>query len=120
MKVSKSSAVVAAGVFDQYSSVEEPGFSRTHVPLCLAKYGHDTLVSRSQAKRILARFTRFSEVFLDFDGIDAIGQAFADEIFRVFRRQHPETNLVWVRANPRVKRMIERVTASAQTTEKNQ
>ena len=56
----------------------------THIPLRLAEYGEDNLVSRSQAKRVLARVDRFEEVILDYSGIRAVGQAFADEIFRVF------------------------------------
>ena len=79
-------------VFDQFADPEtdDYGFSRTHVPLTLARYGQELLMSRSQARRILARFERFKEVFLDFSGVDAIGQAFADEIFRVYATEHPE------------------------------
>ena len=54
------------------------------VPVDLARYGDDNLVSRSQARRLLARVDRFRTVVLDFKGVDAIGQAFADEVFRVF------------------------------------
>jgi anti-sigma regulatory factor (Ser/Thr protein kinase) len=97
-------------VFNKYNSEGEgPGiFSRTHVPISLARYPNEQLVSRSQAKRVLTRFNRFSEVILDFSDVPTIGQAFADEIFRVFRKANPEIKLIPARANPQVQAMIDR------------
>lgn len=92
----------AATEFDDYS------FTRTHVPVKLVKYGNEQLVSRSQAKRVLARFDRFKEVMLDFQGIETIGPAFADEIFRVFPNQHGEIQLVWMNTTPAIEQMISR------------
>jgi anti-sigma regulatory factor (Ser/Thr protein kinase) len=104
-------------VFDRYADPEtdDYGFSKTHVPLKLAQYSHDDLVSRSQARRVLARFERFKEVFLDFSGIESIGQAFADEIFRVFAADHPAINLVAANANEQVSQMIRRALAAKST-----
>ena len=42
-------------IFDRYTSDEDSGFNTTVVPLKLAQYGNDKLISRSQAKRVLAR-----------------------------------------------------------------
>ncbi len=100
-------------IFDQYSSGDHYGFNKTVVPVKLAQYGNDKLISRSQAKRLLARVELFKTVIFDFAGIDAIGQAFADEIFRVFANRHPEIDLLTIKANPEVKRMIERAKAGA-------
>lgn len=94
-------------VFDHYSD-DEPSFSKTHVPVSLAQYGDENLISRSQAKRLLTRFDRFKEIVLDFQNVDSIGQAFADEIFRVFKNEHPHINLYPVNANDEVMRMIRR------------
>ena len=47
-------------------------------------------------------------VIFDFQEVDTIGQAFADEIFRVFANQHPEIELTTVHANSEVKQMIAR------------
>ena len=94
-------------VFDKYTSDQDDyGFNRTHVLVALARYGDENLVSRSQAKRLLARFDRFEEVVLDFKGVETIGQALADEIFRVYANQNPQINLVWVNATEQVKKMI--------------
>ena len=98
-------------VFDMFAHPEfdDYSFSRTHVPLKLAVYGSGGLVSRSEAKRVLTRFEGFKEVRLDFEGIESIGQAFADEIFRVFRLAHPEIEVVAVSTNAYVEQMIKRV-----------
>jgi 23S rRNA pseudoU1915 N3-methylase RlmH len=67
------------------------------------------LVSRSQAKRVLAGIDRFKVAALDFTGVDWIGQGFADEIFRVYQNAHPEIKILVEGANPEVKAMIQRV-----------
>lgn len=95
-------------VFDKFTSTEDYGFTKTVVPVKLMRYGDDNLVSRSQAKRLLARFDRFKIVMLDFSGVATIGQAFADEVFRVFRARHPEVELVPFHASSEVRRMISR------------
>ena len=78
------------------------------VPVKLARYGNENLISRSQAKRLLARVELFKLVILDFLEVPSIGQAFADEVFRVFPASHPEIELVPIHASSEVKRMIER------------
>ena len=93
-------------VFDQFTVAGDYGFSKTQVPVFLARYGNENLVSRSQAKRLLARFERFKEILLDFDNVDSIGQAFADEIFRVFASEHPTIHLYFTNASKQVEGMI--------------
>ncbi len=67
----------------------ENDFDRTIVPVRLAAHEGEKLVTRSQAKRLTMRFERFRHVILDFNGVSEIGQAFADEVFRVFQASHP-------------------------------
>ena len=99
-------------VFDAYVSGDDFDLSKTVVPVNLARYGNDRLISRSQAKRVLARVELFKTVVLDFKDVDTIGQAFADEIFRVFAREHPQISLHAIRANSEIKRMIDRARGS--------
>ncbi len=73
-------------------------------------------MSRSQARRVLSRFERFKVVLLDFSGIEAIGQAFADEIFRVYTLDHPEIKLVAANGNEQVNHMINRALAAAKSS----
>jgi hypothetical protein len=114
MNIDPRSQRTQLGVLERFQGTEEDdfGFTRTHVPVALAKHGDENLVSRSQAKRLLARFDRFKEVLLDFAGVQMIGQAFADEVFRVFARAHPEIRLTWSNATPEVERMIRRARAA--------
>jgi hypothetical protein len=93
-------------VFDQYSSGDNYDFSKTVVPLRLARFGEEKLISRSQAKRALARVYRFQAVVFDFAGIEMIGQAFADEIFRVWARAHEDVQCMVIDASPAVRKMI--------------
>src|SRR5262245_30867695 len=95
-------------VFDQFTDPEESTFDKTVVPLRLAQHEGDKLVSRSQAKRVAHRFERFKRVELDFTGVEEIGQAFADEVFRVFARAHPEIRIVPLNTAPAVAQMIRR------------
>jgi anti-sigma regulatory factor (Ser/Thr protein kinase) len=94
-------------IFNEYTS-GEIGFTKTVVPVRLAQYGNDKLVSRSQAKRLLDRVDRFKTVLIDFKEVSSIGQAFADEIFRVFRNSHPGIDLYAINTNSGIQDMITR------------
>jgi len=63
-------------------------------------------------KRLLTRVDRFKTAIFDFTEVETIGQAFADEIFRVFASRYPEVELLAIKANSAVKRMIQRATSS--------
>jgi hypothetical protein len=107
MEISTASNRNSQDIFNRYTSGKgEYGFTRTYVPVSLAQYGDENLISRSQAKRLLTRFERFKEVVLDFKGVTMIGQAFADEIFRVFQHAHPNIHLSCIRTNINVRKMI--------------
>ncbi|MHB1529145.1 MAG: STAS-like domain-containing protein [Acidiferrobacteraceae bacterium] len=108
MKLNNHTSRTITKIFDQYTSGDEYGFTKTVVPVNLARYGNENLISRSQAKRLLARMELFKQVLFDFEDVPTIGQAFADEIFRVFAVSHPNIELVPINANSEVKRMIDR------------
>lgn len=110
MSMKSNSATDLDDIYSAYQG-EEVGFVKTIVPVRLLAVGEDRLVSRSQAKRLLNRFDRFKEVVLDFDDVESIGQAFADEVFRVFVLAHPEVKLIPIRQNEAVSRMITRAMA---------
>lgn len=104
-------------IFDQYAGADEGyGFNKTVVPVNLAQYGNDKLISRSQAKRVVARLELFKTILFDFTGVPTIGQAFADEIFRVFANEHPSISLLPIHANSEVQRMITRVKQNTPAT----
>jgi len=100
-------------IFDEYAGPDEFQFNKTVIPVRLAQYGNEKLVSRSQAKRLLARVERFEHVIFDFEEVQTIGQAFADEIFRVYAKNHPKIVLNPVNMEADVEKMIKRATSHA-------
>ncbi len=119
MDIASHSTRTLKEVFDMFADPisDDYSFSKTHVPLRLAQHGSQQLISRSEAKRVLNRFDGFREVLLDFTGIESIGQAFADEIFRVFQQAHPEIKIVAVNPSEAVSQMINRAKTQADRQE---
>ncbi len=107
MEVLISSTRTLKDVFDEFTDAEEDlAFNKTVVPVRLALYEGEQLISRSQAKRILNRIERFKTVILDFQGVDMIGQGFADEVFRVFATRNPQIKLIPANHNEGIQRSI--------------
>lgn len=110
MQIATNATHTTKEIFDTYrAELDEFGFSKTIIPLGLMKYEGEQLISRSQAKRLMSRVDQFREVILDFKGITSIGQAFADEVFRIYRREHPQMHVYPMHMNAEVIRMIQRV-----------
>jgi anti-sigma regulatory factor (Ser/Thr protein kinase) len=82
------------------------GLHHTEISLRLLTGANTWLESRAQARRVTARLDSFARAHLDFSGIDDIGPAFADELFRVYAHAHPGVQLVPLAAAPRVAAMI--------------
>lgn len=95
---------------------QDRSFSRTEVSLRLAHAENEGLESRAQAKRISNRLDQFDRVDLDFSGVPAIGQAFADELFRVFANQHPHLDMRTLNMNPAVAAMVAQASESTQAS----
>jgi len=93
-------------VFGAYAG-EGFAFSKTKVAVALYKMG-DIYISRSQARRIVSGLEKFKEVALDFANVTTVGQAFADEIFRVWQQHHPHIRITSLNANENVIAMIQR------------
>ena len=113
MRLANDSQRLLKTLFDEFSDPEEYTFSKTVVPVRLAQYEGEKLVSRSQARRLTLRFERFRNVVLDFEGVAEIGQAFADELFRVFALAHPATLLAPLNMTQAVREMVDRARGAA-------
>ena len=109
MKLKNNTSRTKSEIFNKFTSGEDINFSKTIVPVRLAQYGDEKLISRSQAKRLLERVDRFKTVLLDFTKVISIGQAFADEVFRVFVNQHPQIEIIPINTNDDVSGMINRI-----------
>lgn len=106
MRLENDAKIKTSEIFDRYTTVEE-GLVKTLIPIKeVCAYGEP--VARSQARRLLRRLEEFKEVTFDFADIEFLGQGFADEVFRVFRRDHPQVLLKTVHTTPAVQRMIVR------------
>ncbi|MES9943920.1 MAG: DUF4325 domain-containing protein [Candidatus Thiodiazotropha sp.] len=112
MLIKRDSERDIQAVFDDFAGPDAYQFNKTVIPVRLAQYGNEKLVSRSQAKRVLARIERFQYVIFDFEDVSAIGQAFADEIFRVYAQHHPDIVLLPDNMAPSVEKMIKRAISS--------
>ena len=111
MQISPRSKTTTSMVFREFAP--EFGFDRTVVPVKLARYGNENLVSRSQARRLLARLEKFKNVMLDFQDVRHIGRAFADEVFRVFVAAHPGTRVVPLHHNKLIGKLIREIRNAA-------
>lgn len=96
---------VLASVFAEFT--EDFDFVRSRPSVKLFGLGL-AFVSRSEARRLLQDMDRFSEVEVDFTGVDDVGQAFVDELLRVWPSQHPEVHIVPVNMNAAVEFMVRR------------
>lgn len=96
-------------VFKKYQTdPSEYAFDKTEVKVKLYTMG-TIYISRSQARRILSGLEKFKSIVLDFDKVPTVGQAFADEIFRVFQARHPEITIKPINMVETVEFMIKRV-----------
>ncbi len=97
-------------VFKKYTNLADEsdyGFDKTEIRVKLYTAG-GVNISRSQARRILHGLEKFRIIMFDFDKVPMIGQAFADEIYRVFHNKYPNIKLQETNTNEAVKFMIER------------
>lgn len=99
-------------IFEEYTEDRDGDdtsqFNKTVIPVKLAQYGDEKLISRSQAKRLLTRIEKFKNVIFDFEDVSMVGQAFADEIFRVYANKNLDIHLVPVNMTIDVERMVQR------------
>jgi DNA-binding transcriptional ArsR family regulator len=82
---------------------EHATFARSRVVVTLATGS----ISRSEAQQLMSRLERFSTVILDFKDVKEIGQAFADEVFRVWPSSHPGVTLEPINMSPLVTFMVD-------------
>lgn len=111
MILSINSKKTAKEVMDEYTD-QEIGFTKTIVAVALSSDPNDPHVSRSQAKRLMMGLDKFRTIVLDFKNVAEVGQAFVDEIFRVFQNENPDIDIKYVNANEYVAAMIKRGVAT--------
>ena len=107
-------------VFKKYTNLKgdsDFGFDKTEIRVKLfTKSGIH--ISRSQARRILSGLEKFKIILLDFDKVPVVGQAFVDEIYRVFQNTHPDIAIQEENMSASVKFMVERAKNEARKKKK--
>lgn len=109
-KISVASARHLNDVFKRYTNIagdNDYGFDKTEIRVRLYTIG-GVHISRSQARRVLAGLEKFKIIVFDFDKVPTVGQAFADEVFRVFHHKYPAIKLETENMAEGVKFMVER------------
>ena len=105
--ISRKSKRKLDAVFKKYASKEfDYQFMRTQVLVRLYK---KDFLSRSEAKRLLHGLDKFKEIVLDFKKVKSLGQGFADEVFRIFVKEHPNISIKTQNVRPLVQSMINHV-----------
>lgn len=107
MTLSNNSKKVLSEVFNTFAPVDE-GFVKTTIPIAHMFAGGNP-VSRSEARRLLESISAFSDINLDFSGVEEIGQGFTHELFILGKQKHPHINLKTVNTCKAVEDMIKRV-----------
>jgi DNA-binding Lrp family transcriptional regulator len=94
-------------IFNEYAPEEyDFNFQKTQISVKLFRTEY---ISRSEAKRLINNLQKFRKVILDFKDVKSIGQAFADEVFRIFTRNHPDIILETKNASPAIEMMLRHV-----------
>jgi len=81
-------------------------FAESHILVDLAVFNEENFLSRMQARRVLHKLDKFSKITLDFMNVKVVGNAFVDEIFRVFHGKYPDIQLEYINANSDIEFMI--------------
>ena len=103
-KINKLSGRKLENIFNSYAPEEfDYKFEKTGIKVKLFR---EDLLSRSEARRLLAGLENFKEILLDFSNVKGIGQGFADEIFRIFLNNNPQIKIHIKNANEAIIRMI--------------
>jgi len=109
-EISTNSNLHLADVFKRYTNLtvdSDYGFDKTEIRVKLFTMG-GIHISRSQARRILSGLDKFKIILLDFEGVPVVGQAFVDEIYRVFCNTHPNIEIKEENMSEGVRFMVER------------
>jgi anti-sigma regulatory factor (Ser/Thr protein kinase) len=109
-EINKNSDLHLNDVFKKYTNLSEDndyGFDKTEIRVKLYTTG-GIHISRSQARRILSGLEKFKIILLDFEKVTVVGQAFVDEIYRVFQNMHPDIVIQEENMSESVRFMVKR------------
>jgi anti-sigma regulatory factor (Ser/Thr protein kinase) len=107
MVLNNDSKKVLSEVFNTFAPVDE-GFVKTIIPIA-HMFPSGNPVSRSEARRLLECIASFSDIDLDFSGVEEIGQGFTHELFVLGKQKYPNIKLRTIHTCRTIEDMINRV-----------
>lgn len=119
-EINTQSSLHLNDVFRKYTNLTDEsnfGFDKTEIRVKLFTL-NGVHISRSQARRILAGLEKFKIILLDFENVSVVGQAFADEIYRVFQNTHPGILIQEENMSESVRFMVDRAKNEVRKSEK--
>ena len=79
----------------------------TSVPIGILRQNkNDQINSRNQAKTIISNLNNFKKVKFDFNNVDIIGPAFADELIRGLSKREKVAEVQWINSNEMIDIMM--------------
>ena len=106
LQIEPSSKRTCATIFNRIFKSEE---KKIKIPLNLLDISEYKIVnSRSQAKSVLRNIQKFKKIEFDFNKIDLIGPAFADELVRNVKSKNKTASIEWINCNKTVDLLMKR------------
>ena len=106
LEISPASNRTCAEVFNRIFEIEE---KRISIPINLLDIADYRVInSRSQAGNVLRNIQNFKKIEFDFNQIDLIGPAFADELVRKARQKNKSADIKWINTNKTVDLLLTR------------
>lgn len=105
IEIDLATQLTLGDLFRQFSDDGE--FIRSRPVVKLFQSGREFL-SRSEAKRLLAGMREFRDIDVDFTDVEFVGQAFVDEMFRVWPSTTPGTAIHPLNMSSEVEFMVNR------------
>lgn len=79
----------------------------TNVPVCILRQNkNEQINSRNQAKTIISNLNNIKKVKFDFNNVDLIGPAFADELIRGLSKREKVVEVQWINSNEMIDIMM--------------
>ena len=106
LKIDPSSKRSCKRVFEKLFSMK---YSTLCIPINLLKLpGYELVNSRAQANNVLRNIKDFKIIEFDFNNIELIGPAFADELIRKIKIDNQLADIQWINSNNTVDIMMSR------------
>ena len=106
LQINPSLKRTCASVFDRIFNQEE---KKITIPLNLLDVSDYKIVnSRSQAKSVLRNIQNFKKIEFDFNKIELIGPAFADELIKNVKSKNKSASIEWINCNETVSLLMQR------------